>query len=155
MQVHFRDFTGRPEEKAFLYQFIHALYAEDIEGEPMSDEKIDRTITQLNRYPELGAIHLVEVDKSLVGYALTINYWSNEYGGNYISVDEMYVLPGYRSRGIAGSFFEYLKQERFPEAVAFELQVMPENTRALQLYLRLGFRINDRLHLYYDPEENS
>ncbi|MCB0641043.1 MAG: GNAT family N-acetyltransferase [Phaeodactylibacter sp.] len=153
MQIHFRDFTGRPPEEALLYQFVHALYAEDIEGKPMTDEKIQRTIRQLSRYPELGAIHLVEVDEQLVGYALTINYWSNEYGGNYISIDEMYILPEYRSQGIASRFFEYLQQARFPEAVAFELQVMPANTRALQLYLRLGFQINDRLHLYYEPEE--
>ena len=148
----FRPFQAHSDDASLFHQFVFALYEEDIEGEVMTSEKINLTIERLLQYPEQGAIHMVDVGEKTVGYALTINYWSNEYGGNYVSIDEMYILPEFRSKGIASRFLPYLRDERYPEAVAFELQVMPENTRALQLYLRLGFKINDRLHLYFEPD---
>jgi hypothetical protein len=44
----------------------------------------------------------------LLGYALLIPYWSNEFGGVLLFVDELFVLREVRNRGIGHSFFRFL-----------------------------------------------
>jgi len=150
MAPHFRPYHFDDADFQHLSRYMHALYEEDIEGEEMTVSKVQKTVAHLRQHPSAGALTMIEVQDQVVGYGLTINYWSNEYGGNYVGIDELYIHPSFRSQGIGTRFFDYLRTEFLPDAVAFELQVMPENTRALQLYLRLGFQINDRLHLYFE-----
>jgi ribosomal protein S18 acetylase RimI-like enzyme len=65
--------------------------------------------------------------------------WSNEMGGNVAFVDELYVMPGARRRGIARGLFEFVERERLFGAVAVALEVSPGNEGAWKLYESLGF----------------
>jgi len=66
---------------------IHALYQDD-PTKSMTDEKIDRTFQRLQQHPGEGCVLVFEWQEQLMGYALPINFWSNEYGGNVLSIDE-------------------------------------------------------------------
>ena len=58
-------------------------------------------------------------------------------------VDELYVVPSNRGRGLATWLVRSLLERSTPwfrDAVAFELEVSPANVRARALYERLGFR---------------
>ena len=74
------------------------------------------------------------------GYALLIPCWSNEFGGNLVFVDELFVKPDARNRGIARRFFEFVSGTRPFEAVAAVLEASPANIRASRLYESVGFR---------------
>jgi len=129
-----------------LRAMIHELYREDPSTKPISDKKISKTLTELRNRPERGQIIVLEDGKTLVGYSILIPYWSNEYGGNILHVDELYVKPDYRGRGVATSFLKQLARTEH-DAVALQLEVTPSNTRAMNYYHKLGFRKTKNSHL--------
>lgn len=124
---------------AIVSELIRTLYREDPAEEPMSDEKIARTFAELGARPDKGTIIAFQSDSEIIGYSILINFWSNERGGNILTVDELYVAPAFRRRGIASNFIRFLATNTFSETVALQLEVTPRNVRARKLYEALGF----------------
>jgi ribosomal protein S18 acetylase RimI-like enzyme len=131
--------TFQAEDLAELQQMMLALYQEDSYDQPMTPEKARRTAEMLTQHPQRGGILLFIVDNVIAGYAILINYWSNEYGGDLITIDELYVKPPWRSRGIGRRFFEYLSEQRPNYVTGMQLETSPANQRALAYYRTLGF----------------
>ena len=78
----------------------------------------------------------------MAGYALLISFYSNELRGRVCVIDEVYVAPAFRGRGLGQRLLEVLGTRGFPpfaDAVALELEVSPKNERARALYARTGF----------------
>lgn len=125
---------------------MHELSHEDPSTELITDKKISLTIRELSNNPNRGRIVIFEECKAAIGYAVLISYWSNEYGGDVLHIDELYVKPDYRGRGIATRFIKQILGSKHG-AVAFQLEVTPTNTRAENYYRKLGFRKSKNLHL--------
>jgi len=130
-----------------LEQMVLALYQDDVGGEGMSGEKVRRTVGELARHPEKGRILIFDAGAEVVGYAIIIYYWSNEYGGTLVSIDELYVKPGWQGRGIGAAFLQHLIAEEM-DAKGLQLEVTPQNARAYAFYLREGFRPAKNRHLF-------
>ncbi|MEG0769811.1 MAG: GNAT family N-acetyltransferase [Ruthenibacterium sp.] len=82
---------------------------------------------------------LIECDGEAAGYCqLTFSY-STEAGGLVVSVEELYITPAFRGRGLGHEAFDYIKKEYAGKAARIRLEVNPENPRAAALYARLGF----------------
>lgn len=143
----------KPRRRQNLEGYILRLYEEDPGGKNMNGEKIARTIDTLQNNPALGKIIIIEADGRMVGYALLIHYWSNEYGGFIVFIDELYISPGYRSRGIGARFIREVMSGKWAEAKACVMETLPGNKKALDLYLRLGFRVDDRKRLICEQAE--
>lgn len=118
---------------------MRALYDEDRAAHPVDDAGFPKTVEVLLADPSRGQIVLFDEGELLQGYALLIPYWSNEFGGTLLFVDELFVTPHARGRGIAKSFFRYLREQRPYKAVALALEVTPANAKAHSLYTSLGF----------------
>ncbi len=136
--VQFRPFL--PPDRAELERMIFALYREDEYGQPVTSEKIRVTVDTLSHHPERGKILVFAAGEELVGYAILIYYWSNEYGGELVTIDELYVKESWRNRGIGTRFLESLVSEHAGGAKGIQLEVTPFNRRALAYYERRGFR---------------
>jgi ribosomal protein S18 acetylase RimI-like enzyme len=130
-----------------LERMVLALYEENSYGESMSREKIRRTVEELARHPEKGQIVVFELGEAVVGYAILVYFWSNEYGGNIATLDEFYVKPPSRNRGIGSEFLARAARMCAASAVSLELEVSPTNDRALEFYTRQGFRPVANRHL--------
>jgi len=124
---------------------MHELSREDPSTERITDKKISRTFRELSRNPNRGRIVVFEKAKTVIGYAILIRYWSNEYGGNILHIDELYVKPKHRGHGIATSFLKMMRAKQ--RAVALQPEVTPTNTRARNYYRNLGFKKSKNLHL--------
>ncbi len=107
------------------------------------------TLAELARQPirGLAVVHQPDADAlgalPVDGYALLCSFWSNELGGEVCIIDELYVIPGARGRGVATRLVTGLLRRELPwfeRAVNVELEVTPSNARARALYERLGFR---------------
>lgn len=98
----------------------------------------ERTFDALFR-PESGAAsYLFEEEGEVLGYALLARYFSQEAGGMAYQIEELYVRPQHRSKGVGRLFFEFL--ERGAEDCArLRLEVEAENKRAIAMYHRMGF----------------
>lgn len=128
----------RTDEWNLLPPLVMALYEEDPEGEKMTPDKIENTVMTLDIHPDLGKIVVFYQEKQLIGYAIIINYYSNEYGGIVICLDELYIKPNWRCLGIATEFFQSLCRNA-GDAVAIRVEATSGNDRVRKLYKRWGF----------------
>lgn len=129
--------------KSALCSMIYKLYAEDPEGEPMSQRKIDMTIEQVKACPDCLRIYLIENEEGeIIGYAMIQLIWSNEWGGLTANIDEMYIVESARGQGVGTAFIEIVPK-LIPDVNRVTLEVTPSNKKALQLYERLGFKAVD------------
>src|SRR5579862_4423543 len=80
---------------------MRALYSEDEAPSAPDPGRFPITIAHLLINPSQGRIVLFMQGSALSGYALLVPYWSNEFGGVLLFVDEIFVIPAARCRGIA------------------------------------------------------
>ena len=145
MEINFRPF--RRVDGLELNKMIHALYVEDPVDEPITDKKISKTIIELGKKSPRGKIIMFEKESVTIGYSIVLFYWSNEYGGGILHVDELYVKPEHRERGVATAFFKHIARTYKDKIVAIQLEVSPSNTRAMNYYQKLGFKKTRNVHL--------
>jgi len=137
---------ARADEDELIVEMCLALNRED-PGEPVSAEQLRTTLAVFREEPTRGRAIVLAEDGTVVGYALLVSFWSNEYGGEICAIDELYVAPAHRNRGLGTSLFDAAANDRalWPRApVALELEVSPDNARARALYERLGFRAKNQ-----------
>lgn len=113
----------------------------------MNSRKIQKTFLELQNYPEKGQILILCENQKVVGYAILIFFWSNEFGGNFINIDELYLKPESRNQGLGTSFFEVLKKYKIKDKVGFQLEVNPKNKKAIKIYKKLGFLKHENIIL--------
>jgi len=144
MNVGYREYEER--DFAVLSEMIFYLYEEDPEGEQISEEKIRRTISESAARPDKLRIIMICADEEVVGYSIICFVWSNEYGGDILNIDELYIHEGYRNNRIASDFIEYQIHIN-NTAVAIAAETTPSNESATRLYERLGFEPSPNGHL--------
>jgi GNAT superfamily N-acetyltransferase len=118
---------------------MRLLYEEDEAASAVDVSRFPSSIKHLISHPSSGQIVLFCEGSELRGYALLVPYWSNEFGGTLLFVDELFVAAGSRNQGIGHSFFRYLEQQRPFGPVHLALEVSPRNSRGRRLYESLGF----------------
>jgi len=129
-----------------LENMVFALYEEDRGDEAMTAQKVQRTVDKLGRHPDKGRIELLFMADELVGYAILIYQWSNEYGGDFLLVDELYLKPAWRGQGIGSRYIGRLENSEL-NSIGLLLEVTKENERARQLYQLLGFKPDKNHHM--------
>jgi GNAT superfamily N-acetyltransferase len=138
--MQFRSLTSLDSHEELTHMML-GLYAEDpaCNGECPTVDSCEHTIRFLLDHPDRGRIILFSDNQTLRGYAILIPYWSNEFAGTLLFIDELFVKPEFRGRGIATAFLQSLKSKAPFDAVAIALEVTEKNTRARRLYSAMGF----------------
>jgi ribosomal protein S18 acetylase RimI-like enzyme len=144
------------DHRDLVIEMMAALYNEDPGLHRPRFDHFSLTIEHLLANPGHGRIILLTEDSNICGYGLLVPFWSNEFGGTVLVVDEIYVRPDFRNRGIGRAFFAWLLQDRPYNAVALGLEVSPNNHAALRLYTSLGFaKRNNTAMTYMLTEDNG
>lgn len=87
-----------------------------------------------------GAAYLIGPSRAPIGYVVVTFGWSVEFGGLEGFVDEIYVRPKVRGRGIASEVLQTLPKALAGAGLrALHLEVNREAEAALKLYRRAGF----------------
>lgn len=81
---------------------------------------------------------VLQVEGQPAGYCQLAFSYSVEAGGPVVQVEEVYILEEYRGIGLGSDLFGFLREE-YGGSARLRLEVAPGNTRAVQLYERLGF----------------
>jgi GNAT superfamily N-acetyltransferase len=89
--------------------------------------------------PSRGAL-ILATSPSPIGIAALAYTWTLEHGGLVAWLDELYVIPAERGRGIGTTLLHHaVDVARAAGALALELEVDTGHARAERLYVREGF----------------
>ena len=93
----------------------------------------------------LGRLVLILYEERLTGYFVLGFGFSIEFGGRDALLDELYVLPEYRGRGLGTAALERAFTICRAVGIAcLHLEADHFNERAHELYLREGFKDHER-----------
>ena len=126
-----------PAQETTLLDLARAFHAED--GHPLSERGAAAIGLIAGGHP-LGRAWLIEEAGQCVGYAVLGLGFGIEYGGADAFVDDLYLVPEARGRGLGSAVLALLEAEaRALGLAALFLVVDPENQPARRLYDRAGF----------------
>jgi GNAT superfamily N-acetyltransferase len=126
---------------AAVVEMMRELYHDSSEYDAYDTRHFPETVRTLIARPEVGRIFLfMDVHDAVQGYALLIPYFSNEFGGFVVFVDELFVAQASRRRGLARGLFDFIECERPFNARAILLEVLPSNAIAMNAYKHMGFK---------------
>ncbi|MEQ6248205.1 GNAT family N-acetyltransferase [Sulfitobacter sp. HNIBRBA3233] len=131
-----------PEHLDKLLGLVAAFHAE--EGIEATDEARRAGLEPLLQGIPHGCAYLIGPPRAPIGYVVITFGWSVEFGGLDAIIDEIYVRPGVRGRGIASEALIALPRALAGGGLrAIHLEVDRDNAAALKLYRRAGFQPRD------------
>ncbi len=137
---------AKPDDLDRLGSLVAACHAET--GlESTEESRRDGLAPLLEGIPH-GAAYLIGPARSPMGYVIVSFGWSLEFGGMDCFLDEIYLRPAVRGRGIAGETLISLPKALARAGVrALHLHVNRDNETATRLYTRAGFNARERFVL--------
>ncbi len=114
--------------------------------------QVESLLRRLLVTPDLGAAWVAEAKPQLLGYAVGVQVLSLEHQGLIGEIDEFFVLPEVRSRGIGTALLAALETALAGNGcVRLELQLGVANHQARAFYQRQGFAARDGYQLLDKP----
>lgn len=132
-----------PDDLARVLTLVEAFHAE---AGIASDEAGRRAgVSPLLEGSPYGAVYIIGPTRAPIGYVVVTFGWSVEFGGMDGFVDEIWVRPAVRGRGIATEVLIELPRALADAGLkALHLEVDRGDETARRLYERAGFRPRDR-----------
>jgi len=142
----------RAPDLPLLEQMVRAYYVED--GHRFDPERQPVALAALIDGAALGRGWLVMLAGRPVGYVVLTLGFSIEAGGCEGCVDELFLVPEVRSRGIGRRVLALLEDEARRLGVRRLFLEVEHGNRASGLYRRAGF-VDHRRHLMSKPLDQS
>ncbi|WP_050602228.1 GNAT family N-acetyltransferase [Ruegeria sp. 6PALISEP08] len=137
---------ARPEDLDRLMALVTAFHVE-ARIEQDADKTRNALVPLLEGIPH-GCVYLIGPGRAPLGYIILTFGWSVEFGGMDGFVDEIYIRPAVRGRGIATEvLLDLPKALAGAGLTALHLEVDRTNEAAQKLYLRTGFRPREKYML--------
>ena len=124
-------------DRADYLRMAHDFYHSPAVMHPVPDSYLVRGFDEMMRSGDYMQGFIFEADGRTAGYALLCRTYSQEAGGAAVWIDEVYICPEYRGRGLGHELFRNLKT--LLPAARYRLEIEPDNLRAEKLYRSLGF----------------
>lgn len=133
--------AATPENVSLILQFIREL----AEYEKAPAEAVATTEDILrdgfSAHPKFRCL-IAEWDGRPAGFALFFNNYSTWRGRPGIYLEDIFVRPAFRKKGIGKALLAHLAQTALREGCArFEWQVLDWNTSAIEFYQSLGAEV--------------
>ncbi len=137
MDIRIRPYCQR--DYRYLREMVFSYHNTHTGQSQINNDKIEDTVIELCGNPTKGTILIFEYDEEICGYAILIAHWSNIYGGNILSIDELYIKEQWRNKGIAARFLNvaHLSHEK---VVGIRIEAASSHQDTRGWLIRLGFR---------------
>ena len=127
----------REEDRALFCAMSAEFYDSPAVEHPVPHAFHEAAFEEMMRSDGYLEGYLLSDGERAAGYALLAKMYAREAGGMCLWIDEIYLRPAFRGKGLAREFFALCEGMG---AARLRLEVEPENIRARTLYERLGFR---------------
>ena len=134
------------DDIATLIELMAEFYAES--SFPLPTANARRAFEQLLSDPRLGGVWIAFGDDGPVGYVVLTLAFGMEYGGMRGFIDDLFVRPSARRRGVAGALLDALIADCVALGVrSLSVEVAPDNVAGNRVYERAGLANEGRLLL--------
>ena len=138
---------ARPADLKVLMPLVAAFHVEEGVSD-LGEEARHAALAPLLDGSPHGAVYLIGPQRAPIGYIVITFGWSLEFGGMDGFIDEFYIRPGVRGRGVATEVLQSLGKALGQAGLhALHLEVAHDNEPALRLYRRNGFVTRDKYKL--------
>jgi ribosomal protein S18 acetylase RimI-like enzyme len=122
-----------------LIALMRAFYAEDRIA--FDQARVQRGVEALLDDPRNGeALLWLDAHAQVAGYAVIAMGFSLEQGGHFVLLDELYLSPALRGRGLGRQALAIVEQRARARGVGrLRLEVNHHNTLGKRLYLSAGY----------------
>ena len=136
-----------PADVEELLPLVRAYH--DFEGIHSTDSNRRRALRPLlEEDSKVGRVWWIVEAGKRVGYLVLCFGYSIELGGRDAFLDELFVVPAARGRGLGTAALEAVQAKAADLGVlALHLEVAVDNPRARALYRKAGFVARERFHL--------
>ncbi|MEB8386341.1 GNAT family N-acetyltransferase [Rhodobacteraceae bacterium KMM 6894] len=137
---------AKPDDLDRVLSLVSAFHAE--EDIDIDDETRLAGVAPLLDGSPHGAIYIIGPLRAPIGYVCISFGWSLEFGGLDGFLDEIYIRPGVRGRGIGSEVLRALPKALGEVGMkALHLEVHRDNAKARALYRTLHFESRDQYSL--------
>jgi ribosomal protein S18 acetylase RimI-like enzyme len=121
-----------------LVRLMQQFYSES--NRTLSPQLTSRTFEALLDDSRLGQVWMIEYDGHPAGFVVLTVSFSMEYGGLRGFVNDFFIAPQYRHRGLGHAALEEVKRACMRRGVrALLVETAPDNVAALNAYRSVGF----------------
>ena len=122
-----------------LLPIMRLMQEADPWTEPFHEPTVRATLAELLQNPSYGVIYLVREENAPIAYLVICFDYSLEYRGKGAWIDELFVEPAHRGKGIGTQLLDLAEAaSREHQAKFLHLEVTHGNP-AIELYRRRGF----------------
>lgn len=122
-----------------VFQMMKIFYSSPAVSTNGSDEIFMSDIQNcINDNPFLEGYVFAEQEK-IMGYAMAAKSFSTEFGKPCVWIEDIYIKPDYRGKGIGSQFLDYIEQ-KYRDSI-LRLEVEEDNTAAVHVYKKSGFDV--------------
>jgi GNAT superfamily N-acetyltransferase len=134
------------EDAEVLMPLVRAYH--EFEGIRSTEPERAQSIAPLLSDDSLGRVWIILEQGQAVGYIAVCFGYSIEFGGRDAFLDEFFLVPTARSRGLGGKVLEAVKSDVAHLGVrAMHLEVAKANLSAKKFYAKAGFESRESFHL--------
>lgn len=131
-----------PEHLESVLRLVADFHRE--EGIEQDDTTLRSAVLPLLEGSPHGAIYIAGPVRAPIGYIVVTFGWSLEFGGMDGFVDEIYIRPGVRGRGLGTELLSSMPKTLAESGVkALHLKVARSNTKARAVYEKMGFEARE------------
>jgi GNAT superfamily N-acetyltransferase len=117
----------------------------ELSNYPFDSDNASSAFKILLRDNSLGQCWLIECNSVPIGYIVVTYIFSLEYFGHTAFIEDLYVSPDYRNRGLGRRALEVVEAECSSRGMlALHLEVGSGNVAGNVLYESFGFKYSDR-----------
>jgi len=138
LQIIFRDFI-KTDKQVYL-KMSNAFYSTDAVDHVVPKEFFEYTFGKCCDINPYVRGLMIECEGKIAGYIILSFTYSNEVGGMVLLIEEVYVNPDFRGKGIISKFFAFLDEEYSGKVKRFRLEVTESNRHAIEIYERFGYK---------------
>ena len=139
-----------PQDRQFYIECSKEFYSSPAVVHDVNPANFETTFDMLVKGDPAVDGYILEYDGQQAGYFIASFVYSNEVGGTVMWMEELFVLPQFRGKGLASSLFEYVKANFSDKVKRFRLELTKSNARAARLYTKMGFEELQYLQMHID-----
>jgi predicted GNAT family acetyltransferase len=110
------------------------------EGLELEYERLKKGVSAVYEDANKGVYYVAEIDNKVVASLLTTNEWSDWRNGMVLWIQSVYVVPGYRGKGVYKAMYHFLQEKvmKDPGLLGLRLYVEKDNINAQRVYEKTG-----------------